>query len=187
MGTRTITRGPIAEAVARNIRAVRERRGLTQAQLAALMGTVGRPMVPTAMAKIEAGDRRVDVDDLVAFALVLNVSPPRLLVSVEDLDEVVWLAPARDTPAWTAWQWATGQHALSVDHEDIRGAEVQRRELDYMAERPTWLRSLESHPLMQAIRHLQWAATRAIQSGTSWGPTLGAAITAVQQQAKELD
>ena len=163
MGTRAVQQGAIGEAVARNVRAVRDRRGLSQAQLAAATGDLGRPLLPTAIAKIEAGDRRVDVDDLAVLAAALNVAPARLLVPDEGMDDVVAVAPALPIPIWSAWQWATGSHPLATEEDDLFDAEVQRQGLDFMAERPIWLRAHEAHPLARAISHLEWAARRALQ------------------------
>jgi hypothetical protein len=40
---------------------------------------VGCPILPSGLSKIESGDRRVDVDDLVGIAAALSVMPDRLL------------------------------------------------------------------------------------------------------------
>src|SRR5215217_3344912 len=101
MGTRAVERGQVGQAVSENIRAVRERRGLTQQQLAARLGELGRPIQASAVAKVEAGDRRVDVDDLAAFAVALNVSPARLLVPDVDQDEDVRMVPDLSVPVWS--------------------------------------------------------------------------------------
>ena len=162
MGTRAVERGDVGQAVADNIRAVRERRGLTQQQLSVRLGELGRPMLASAVAKVEAGDRRVDVDDLSAFAVALNVSPARLLVpDVEEADEVR-MVPGLAVPAWSAWGWANGRHSLSTEEDDLREPAVQRRELDFDQERPVWERARESHPLAQAARHLVWSVGRSL-------------------------
>lgn len=43
----------------------------------------GRAMSPSALSKIENGDRRVDVDDLTVFAFILQTTPAQLLAPVE--------------------------------------------------------------------------------------------------------
>lgn len=43
----------------------------------------GRAMSPSALSKIENGDRRVDVDDLTVFAYILQTTPAALLASPE--------------------------------------------------------------------------------------------------------
>src|SRR6478609_7894890 len=80
MGTSEVRRGAVAERVRTNIKRIRQDRGLTGAQLADLLGALGRPMLPSAVNKIETGARRVDVDDLTAIALALNTTPNRLLL-----------------------------------------------------------------------------------------------------------
>src|SRR4051794_40249041 len=89
MGTNAIARGPVAESVAANVQAIRKRRGMSQQQLAARLGELGRPLQKAAIAKIESRDRRVDVDDLAALAVALNVSLARLVLPDAPLDEEV--------------------------------------------------------------------------------------------------
>jgi transcriptional regulator with XRE-family HTH domain len=79
MGTRKVERGEVAEAVARNVRELRERRRWSQRKLAERLAAEGRPMQATGVSKIEAGDRRVDVDDLAALARVFETPPSRLM------------------------------------------------------------------------------------------------------------
>lgn len=44
----------------------------------------GRAMSPSALSKIENGDRRVDVDDLTVFAYILQTTPAALLTPPDD-------------------------------------------------------------------------------------------------------
>lgn len=44
----------------------------------------GRAMSPSALSKVENGDRRVDVDDLTVFAYILRTTPATLLTPPED-------------------------------------------------------------------------------------------------------
>src|SRR3954454_23683106 len=46
----------------------------------AMTDIAGRPILASGLGKIESGERRVDVDDLVALAVALDVSPVRLLL-----------------------------------------------------------------------------------------------------------
>lgn len=69
----------IQRQVAQNVVRIRKARGLNQRELAALLEKYGRPMLATVISKIERGDRRIDVDDLVAFAESLGVTPESLL------------------------------------------------------------------------------------------------------------
>lgn len=91
--------------------------------VAAAMTEIGRPVAATAITKIEAGDRRVDVDDLVALAIALDVSPVTLLLP--DIDSVtnieadvintskaVQLTENVSVPWEIAWRWAHGTDQL---------------------------------------------------------------------------
>jgi transcriptional regulator with XRE-family HTH domain len=182
MGTRAVEKGRIAEAVAENVEAVRRRRGLSQQQLATRLAELGRPMQASAVAKVESGDRRVDVDDLAAFAVALNVPVARLLLPDVDEDGLVEVVPAYSVPMWSAWQWATAERSLWSDDDDGNDPEVQRRDLDFVAERPVWLRLREQQELSRAVRHLSWVAGRVLASlpGTPRGkgekPASGAGV-----------
>ncbi len=182
MGTRAVEKGRIAEAVAVNVEAVRRKRGLSQQQLAGRLADLGRPMQASAVAKVESGDRRVDVDDLAAFAVALNVPVARLLLPDVDEDGLVEVVPAYSVPMWSAWQWATGERSLWTDDDDGNDSEVQRRDLDFVAERPVWLRLREQHELFRSVRHLSWAVGRLLASlpGTPRGkgekPASGAGV-----------
>jgi transcriptional regulator with XRE-family HTH domain len=114
MGTGEVPRGPVAPRVSANLRELREKRGLSLAELYARLDRLGRPIVPTGLHKIEKGTRRVDVDDLVALAMALNVTPTRLLLpgAAQPDDAPVELAPGRAVPWERAWAWAVGREAL---------------------------------------------------------------------------
>jgi transcriptional regulator with XRE-family HTH domain len=47
------------------------------------LAEVGREIPPLGLRRIESGERRVDVDDLVALAVVFDVSPLALLLPTE--------------------------------------------------------------------------------------------------------
>jgi hypothetical protein len=53
---------------------------MTAADLSARLTEIGHPIVDSGIHKTELGDRRVDVDDLVAFAEALGVEPAVLLL-----------------------------------------------------------------------------------------------------------
>ncbi|WP_406170274.1 helix-turn-helix domain-containing protein [Streptomyces sp. NBC_00996] len=80
MSNRTVGIGPAGLHTARAIEHLRLVRGLTQHQLAARCSALGRPMANTARSRTERARRRCDVDDLVAIATALGVSPTTLLL-----------------------------------------------------------------------------------------------------------
>ncbi len=142
-----------AAAVAANLKAVRRRRGLTVRQLSDRLKELGAPILPSGITKIEQGDRRVDVNDLMALAAALNVSPARLLlpdVGERDLIKITPNMPPQEL--WLAWDWMEGDSALAMD-----GLTISRQTtLEYAEARPAWMRLKEQHPLMRASQHLNY-------------------------------
>jgi transcriptional regulator with XRE-family HTH domain len=74
-----------SEVFATQLRAVRDRQGLTQAQLAERLRALGHALDRTAISNIEATGRsakarQVTIDDVFAFAAALGVSPMALCV-----------------------------------------------------------------------------------------------------------
>ncbi|MEU6756369.1 helix-turn-helix transcriptional regulator [Streptomyces sp. NPDC046685] len=71
--------GPAGKRAASAIERARTTRGIAQRQLAARATALGHPMTVTTISRIERLRRRCDVDDLVAIAAALGVSPLALL------------------------------------------------------------------------------------------------------------
>ncbi len=81
MGTNPVQRGATAETVSANVKRLRLERNLGLRALAKKLADVGRPSLRyTTIDQIEKGTRRVDVDDLLALAVVLKTSPATLLM-----------------------------------------------------------------------------------------------------------
>ncbi|MCC8335245.1 helix-turn-helix domain-containing protein [Streptomyces sp. R1] len=79
MAARSLEIGPAGMLAARTIEILRTERGLGQRQLAARCTALGHPMSNTMLSRIELAKRRCDIDDLVAIAEALQVSPLALL------------------------------------------------------------------------------------------------------------
>ncbi|CAO5185825.1 hypothetical protein FAIPA1_50137 [Frankia sp. AiPs1] len=100
--------GPSGERAARRIGELRRGLGLTLADLESRLGELGRPILVSSLSKIENGQRRVDVDDLLALALALDASPNAILLPGSDeLGDDVALAPGRVMDGASAWRWAS--------------------------------------------------------------------------------
>src|SRR5260370_24832045 len=108
MARETVAIGSTGRRLAANILALRKARGLNQPQLAQRMQDQGRAVHATVVSKIEQLDRRVDVDDLVALAVALGVSPVRLLLAAAADDHDLELTSATQVTAQEAWHWARG-------------------------------------------------------------------------------
>ena len=98
--------------VARNIRTIREDRGLTLDALSTRLAELGHPILKSGLSKIERGARGIDVSDLVALAVALETNPNALLLGRELADRL-WLAPSYAVPARAVWLWARGE--IDVD------------------------------------------------------------------------
>ena len=102
--------GPIGVNVTHNVRHFRhEVRRLSYAELSRRLADLGREIPSLGLRRIESGERRVDVDDLVALALALQVSPLALLLTTE---RGPVLPNGKVYDPELIWDWATGQHPL---------------------------------------------------------------------------
>jgi transcriptional regulator with XRE-family HTH domain len=81
MATRPVEIGPAGIQAACNVETLRQLRGLSQQTLAERCTTLGRPMTNIALSRTERARRRCDIDDLVAIATALDVSPIALLTA----------------------------------------------------------------------------------------------------------
>lgn len=90
MAARSLEIGPAGIRAARTIEILRTERGLAQRELAARVTALGRPMTNTMLSRIERAQRRCDIDDLVALAQALRVSP---LALVQGIRTAVTRAP----------------------------------------------------------------------------------------------
>ncbi|MBT2425161.1 helix-turn-helix transcriptional regulator [Streptomyces sp. ISL-112] len=75
----TLEIGPAGVLTARAITRARTARGFAQRQLAERVTALGRPMTIMMLSRIECRQRRCDIDDLVAIAAALGLSPLALL------------------------------------------------------------------------------------------------------------
>lgn len=82
MAARSLEIGPAGIRTGRTIEVLRTERGLAQRELAARVTALGRPMTNTMLSRIERAQRRCDVDDLVALAQALRVSPLALVQGI---------------------------------------------------------------------------------------------------------
>lgn len=84
-----VLRGPLGPAgrnVRRNLRRLREERRWSYRELSERLARTRRAIDVLELGWIEAGERPVDVDDLVALAAVFDLSPQQLLEPPADCD-----------------------------------------------------------------------------------------------------
>lgn len=184
------------EALGQRVKEIRERKGWFQQDLADRLGAAGYPMNRVTVAKVEAGKRGVTVDDLLALAAVLNVSPVRLMLPDAAGEEPVSITPAVSVPAWAAWAWAEGQGPLPTLSDDDGLYTVEEAE-EYLRERPAELRQREQDPAVRAavrlvhrVQRVAWHARkpkRQRAADLGFDTTMKAARRALDAVAAELD
>src|SRR5450631_4458968 len=100
--------GPSSERVAANLRRIRREREITTAALAKRLAALGHPIADTGITKIEKGMRGVDVDDLTALAVALEVTPNLLLLPEMDAAAVnasYMVTPGTPNTSRQMWAW----------------------------------------------------------------------------------
>ncbi|WP_210417106.1 hypothetical protein [Citricoccus sp. SGAir0253] len=98
-------------------------------QLSEKLAEIGRPIPPLGLRRIEDGERRVDVDDLMALAVALDVNPVALLLPSEDRGVPVEATGVGSIGFKELWRWSDGVKALrdstdatdSVMENELRG------------------------------------------------------------------
>ena len=121
--------------VAANLRSARQAIGMDLRTFSERVKETGRAMSPSALSKIENGDRRVDVDDLTVFAYILQTTPATLLAPPEGA------SPPTGVPS--------GQYNLEEIQAWVRGqAEIHHRRPRPLLEGRVLLRG-QFHPLLR--------------------------------------
>ena len=174
---------------------LRDRRGLSQARLARRLRDHGYPLDRTAVTRIESGERGISIDDLVAIAAALNVSPGWLLLPARSDDEPVEIVGSWSAPAWQAWQWVDGLYPLPTASEDD-GYNSPEEMRAFQEGRPADLRERETHPAAKAAKYLSQRVQRVLshvdksprrKGDRGLETTLKAARQAVARVSDELD
>ena len=125
MTTGRIELAASGRAVAANVKRLRKDRGWSLRALSEALAAVGRGLSQDAINKIENGAekdtakqiRRVDVDDLVALAVVFGVNPSALLLPDTTSGDAE-ITGVGAVPAADAWKWADGKRPLGIPEGD---------------------------------------------------------------------
>ena len=122
-----------AQVFARRVREARERRGWSQARLAAEMTRVGYPKTRETLTKLEGGKyRNASVDDVFAIAAALGVPPVHLLVPLKD-EAALEVVPGVPVAAPLARAWIRGTLSLPIS-PDVDLRELPESELVALVE-----------------------------------------------------
>lgn len=100
--------------VADHLRRLRREHNLTPTEMSRRLGELGRPLSPVAVQRMETGQRAVDTDDLMALAILFDVSPHRLLMPVAPAADapVTFTAAPRPVPAERVREWLGARKSL---------------------------------------------------------------------------
>lgn len=122
--------GPTGETVRERIKSIRGRVPVTE--LSTRLESLGRPIPPLGIRRIESGERRVDADDLMALAAALGVSPVTLLMpdTQEASDPVSTTGVDGEVTAKQLWRWLTAENRIGAKEEDNMEF--------FLAARPKW-------------------------------------------------
>jgi len=125
--------GPIGVNVTHTVRRFRENRRLGYAELSRELAETGREIPPLGLRRIESGERRVDVDDLVALAVVFDVSPLALLLPTQ---AGALTSQGSEYSLQQIWTWGEGSNPLPRD--DVPSQDLVRRARFLTESRPHW-------------------------------------------------
>ncbi|MEV8307863.1 helix-turn-helix transcriptional regulator [Streptomyces flavidovirens] len=152
--------------MAENLTRLRKVRGFTTRQLSGALERAGRPIPASGITRMEKAERQVTVDELMALAVVLGVSPSSLLLPLQDAEDVqVEITGGGTVRADVAWDWADGKRPLRTPSGDVNTADLEyrlygrppgRREAQGVVLRPRGARGREQvAKIREAYRALQ--------------------------------
>lgn len=101
--------GPTGRTVANNIARARKSQQISLQELEERLIQVGRRISFSGLSKIERAERRVDVDDLMAIAVALDVSPLGLLLPVDREPATLIEATGARGSLALFWMWALAE------------------------------------------------------------------------------
>jgi transcriptional regulator with XRE-family HTH domain len=117
------------------LRLVRRLKGWTQQELAAAMAEAGVDLGEPAITRMERGTRGVSLDEAIALAAVLGVSPLHMIVPLDN-DAQLDVTPGITVPVLDARSWVRGQRPLREDDDDrLFYAQTPEQDWDAIAPR----------------------------------------------------
>lgn len=136
--------GPTGQTVATNVAYLQRRDGPTFRKTEVRLTELGRPISKTGLARLTAGDRRIDVDDLVTLSSLFGVSPVTLLMPVTESPDILVATSALPSlmPARQYWAWLRGGGPIP--------GETRPGLARYQATHPAWEQEALSHVLDRA-------------------------------------
>lgn len=113
--------------IAKRLRELRERRGITAEQLSERMRDVGVPFDKSVVANLETGRRRfVTVQELLALAHILDVAPVHLLLPIDNEAAAYAYTPNRTAEVWKVREWVRGHPYAAAPYIGLGGVDPRK-------------------------------------------------------------
>lgn len=110
-----------SQCLAESVRRLRSEQHIAQTELAERLAAVGCRIGRVGIQRIERGERKVDVDELVALGRAFNVPPVALLFPVGRADGIE-LRPGETVDPWRALRWFCGRGTLGGEPQSAEAA-----------------------------------------------------------------
>jgi transcriptional regulator with XRE-family HTH domain len=102
----------LVDVIAEQVTTLRKKRGVTAQRLADDLNKLGIDWTRDTVTKFETRRRgSIDVTELFALALVLNVPPPLLIIPIDA--KTVPVIPDDNVSAYRTWLWLLGEHPIT--------------------------------------------------------------------------
>ena len=153
------------------LREARRLKGWTQQELAAALSRAGVELGEFAITRLENGKRGVSLDQAIAIAAVLGVSPLHMIVPLDD--DGIQLTPQRTVTAADARAWLRGLTPLQEADEQLFYAQTPESEADWLPTVPGAWRSQDPKAFQSARARWEREIFRAAMfpgSRDQWGP-----------------
>ena len=178
------------------LREVRRLKGWTQQQLADELASIGVRLDASGITRMERGSRGVTLDDVIAIAAALGVSPLHMFIPLDN-DDMVNAAPGISADVLDVRAWIRGQRPLR-DSDDDRlfyaqtpdrdwdvialgaGGRFESRE-DFDAARARWDRAILRQLATEGIAELT-RVSRSTGEVTKYDPESGEWVTQARQR-----
>ena len=150
------------------VKEARKARGWTQRDLAAALEKVDVKIDASNITRLESGSRTVTLDEVIAIAVVLGVSPLHLIVPLDD--NGAQLTPALTVTTQEARAWLRGQTPLKESDERWFYTQTPESEADWFPFVPGSWRSIDQEDLRAARPKWEREIFRAVIGGRSLEP-----------------
>ncbi len=115
---------PLSTHLAESVRRLRTTHRIPQRALAARLEELGQPIGRIGIQRLERGERKVDLDEVVALAQVFDIPPVALLFPIGRAESTELHGHRLDP--WTAAKWFYGDAQLGSGRRSVDAANLDR-------------------------------------------------------------